>query len=53
MNMMIDAVGGFFGRRKDCIVVEGCVCEGDLFFFLVSCSCFSDTVNPVLCPFDA
>ena len=32
--MMIDAVGGFFGRRKDCIVVEGCVCEGDLFFLV-------------------
>jgi hypothetical protein len=39
MNM-IDSMGGFFGRKEDCIVVEVVFVRR---IVLLSCSCFSDT----------
>ena len=46
MNM-IDSVGGFFGKKEDCIVVDGCVCERVFSSFLF----LHVSVNLVFCPF--
>jgi hypothetical protein len=50
MNM-IDSVGGFFGRKEDCIVLVVVFVRRNCSFFLVHVSV--TLVNPVLCPFDA
>jgi hypothetical protein len=52
MNV-IDSVGGFFGRKEDCIVVEVVfvrrICSSFLFLVHVSVT----LLILVLCPFDA